>query len=67
MSSIEKVCLWLLGCKNQSESIRVGLIDKIMSMMMSPIEPHCDKTGLRGFRPGSTQTRLYSLRKWLEA
>ena len=26
-----------------------------------------EKTGLRGFRPGLTQTRLYSYRRWLEA
>ena len=25
------------------------------------------KTGLRGFRPGLTQTRLYNYIKWLEA
>ena len=31
------------------------------------IEPHCEKTILRGFRPGPTQTRLYSYRRWLEA
>ena len=24
-------------------------------------EPHCEKTGLRGFRPGPTQTRLYKI------
>ena len=30
-------------------------------------EPRCDKTGLRGFRPGPTQTRLYSHWRWLEA
>ena len=30
------------------------------------IEPRCEKTGLRGFRPGPTQTRLYSHRRWLE-
>ena len=30
-------------------------------------EPRCEKTGLRGFRPGPTQTRLYSHRRWLEA
>ena len=23
-------------------------------------DPHCGKTGLRGFRPGPTQTGLYS-------
>ena len=30
-------------------------------------EPRCEKTGLRDFRPGPTQTRLYSHRIWLEA
>ena len=30
-------------------------------------EPRCEKTGLRGFRPGPTQTGLYSHRGWLEA
>ena len=30
-------------------------------------EPRCDKTGLRGFRPGPTQTGLYSYTGWLEA
>ena len=31
------------------------------------IEPRREKTGLRGFRPGPTQTDLYQLRKELEA
>ena len=31
------------------------------------IEPQREKTGLRGFRPGLTQTVLYSLRSRLEA
>ena len=30
-------------------------------------EPCCEKTSLRGFRPGPTQTGLYSHRRWLEA
>ena len=30
-------------------------------------EPRCEKSGPQGFRPGPTQTRLYSHRKWLEA
>ena len=30
-------------------------------------EPRCEKTSLRGFQPGPTQTRLYSHRRWLEA
>ena len=29
-------------------------------------EPRSEKTGLRGFRPGPTQTGLYSHRRWLE-
>ena len=30
-------------------------------------EPRCEKTGLRGFRPGPIQTVLYCHRRWLEA
>ena len=30
-------------------------------------EPRCEKPGLLGFRPGPTQTGLYSHRRWLEA
>ena len=30
-------------------------------------EPRCEKTGLRGFRPGPTQAGLYNYRRWLEA
>ena len=29
-------------------------------------EPRHEKTGLRGFRSGTTQTTLYSHRRWLE-
>ena len=32
-----------------------------------PYEPRREKTGLRGFQPGLTQTGLYKLRKELEA
>ena len=28
--------------------------------------PRCEKTGLQGFRPGPTQTGLYSHRRWIE-
>ena len=31
------------------------------------IGPRCENTGLRGFRPGPTQTGLYSHRSWQEA
>ena len=30
-------------------------------------EPRCEKTGLRGFRPGPTQTGLYNHRICLDA
>ena len=30
-------------------------------------DPRCEKTGLRGSRPGPTQTGLYNHRRWLEA
>ena len=30
-------------------------------------EPRCEKTGLRSFRPGPTQTGMYNHRRWLEA
>ena len=30
-------------------------------------EPRCQKTGLRGFQPGPTQTGLFSHWRWLEA
>ena len=31
------------------------------------IEPRSEKTGLRDFRPGPTQTGLYNCIRWLEA
>ena len=31
------------------------------------LEPRCEKTGLRGFRPGPPQIGLYSHIRWLEA
>ena len=30
-------------------------------------DPRCEKTGLLGFCPGPTQTRLYKHTRWLEA
>ena len=44
--------------------------DCIVCSLNSPqrqYEPRREKTGLRDFRPGPTQTGLYSHRKWLEA
>ena len=35
--------------------------------MWTTNEPRCEKTGLRGFRPGPTQTGLHNHTRWLEA
>ena len=42
--------------------------DKGLYYLNTPMqyEPRSEKTGLRGFRPGPTQTWLYSHRKWIE-
>ena len=42
-------------------------IDSYQQSKPAIYEPLCEKTGLRGFRPGPTQTRLYSHRRWLDA
>ena len=44
--------------------------NQVSIVLRKPIcifEPRCEKTGLRGFRPGPTQTGLYCHRRWLEA
>ena len=38
-----------------------------LNVLIARYEPRREKTGLRGFRPGPTQTGLYKLRKELEA
>ena len=45
----------------------IKLFNSDMSQITKQIAPRCEKTGLRGFRPGPTQTGLYSHRRWLEA
>ena len=39
----------------------------VTAVCLLSYEPRREKTGLRGFRPGPTQTGLYKLRKELEA
>ena len=39
----------------------------IITFILLSYEPRSEKTGLRGFRPGPTQTVLYSHRRCLEA
>ena len=43
------------------------VVGGMMGKFSNPNEPRSEKTGLRGFRPGPTQTGLYSHRRWLEA
>ena len=49
-----------------NNTVKAVLRDHLF-MELSSIEPRCEKTGLRGFRPGLTQTRLYNHRRWLKA
>ena len=39
----------------------------LMARAVPQFEPRSEKTGLRGFRPGPTQTGLHSHTRWLEA
>ena len=60
-----KFCLsmWLQECKSLAENVVIGCFNEASVIN----EPRREKTGLRGFRPGPTQTGLYKLRKELEA
>ena len=42
-------------------------LSSIFFIFQYTFEPRCEKTGLRGFRPGPTQTELCSHRRWLDA
>ena len=45
----------------------ISVIESFMTDHIETYEPRCEKTGLRGLRPGPTQAGLYSHRRWLEA
>ena len=45
---------------------RYGMLWVLIRSALLIFEPRCEKTGLQGFRPGPTETRLYSYRRWLE-
>ena len=47
--------------------IVAGPVSMVGSASFLAFWPRCEKTSLRGLRPGPTQTRLYSNRRWLEA
>ena len=42
-------------------------INEQINFLVWTYEPRCEKTGLRGFRPGPRQTGLYNDRRLLEA
>ena len=46
---------------------RYGQDETQPSFLVRTYEPRSEKTGLRGIRPGPTQTGLYNHNKWLEA
>ena len=56
------VCVFSV-CWDISLMLEVGRA--IMTAMKN--KPRCEKTGLRGFRLGPTQTRLYNHTRWIEA
>ena len=51
-----------------TESVKLLLALSIYSRtcLLVLFEPRCEKPGLRDFRPGLTQTWLYSHTRWLE-
>ena len=55
------------GVNAEYLKVNIALIEVATPSWCKKIEPRSEKTGLRGFRPSRTQTRLYSYRKWLEA
>ena len=67
-ASEEVVCNYLLStkAKRMRLKVRISLVWTI-TRNHNLNEPRREKTGLRGFRPGPTQTGLYKLRKELEA
>ena len=56
-----------IGCLMTIEGLQFHSMGICYFYKQSIYEPRSEKTGLRGFRPGPTQTGLYSHRRWLEA
>ena len=68
------VFVFLYYLKSAGQLVLHGFIRKtlqfsgFLQLMILPLfEPRSEKTGLRSFRPGPTQTGLCSHRRWLEA
>ena len=54
-------------CNGQTQEMIIRHLITLIKHMSVNFEPRCEKTGLRSFRPGPAQTKLYSHRRWLEA
>ena len=51
--------------ENADAVLMVGIC--VLTCTCMSYEPHREKTGLRGFRPGPRQTGLCNYTRWLEA
>ena len=60
---IQEVKLVKLGAAQTGMKSALGTFAVISQLIF---EPRCEKTGLPGFRPGTTQTGLHSHRRKLE-
>ena len=58
VSSIHRLFFWLIHYLVDAADDKVGC--GIWHITLQQFEPHCEKTGLRGFRPDPTQTGLYN-------
>ena len=63
----------MIGLASMLIPVAIGMVIKIKLQKVAKvlptviIRPRCEKTSLRGFRPGPTQTGLYNHRRCLEA
>ena len=56
----------LMGEQWRSRTASYALSRTRIQILPPSCEPRREKTSLKGFRPGPTQTRLYKHRRWLE-
>ena len=61
----QNICVLCISCEQKTYVLFPYMLFAICELALT--EPRCEKTGLRGFQPGRTQTGLYSHRIWLEA
>ena len=69
------ICKSICNIYTVRETKFIGIFGELIEIKMTQPsssglllnEPRFEKTGLWGFRPGPTQTRLYDHTRWLEA